>query len=94
MAEVYPDVPLADSVSGNDTLLDIAHAREVLGYDPQFSWRDLTMRPSGRRSDGARPARARVGGLGSYALSGTAASGVATWKLKLCSRYRRTSSAS
>jgi hypothetical protein len=28
-------------VSGNDTLLDIGHAREVLGYDPTFSWRDL-----------------------------------------------------
>ena len=42
MAEVYPDVPVADSVSGNDTLLDISHAREVLGYDPQFSWRDLS----------------------------------------------------
>ena len=41
MAEVYPGVPVADSVSGNDTLLDISHAREVLGYDPQFSWRDL-----------------------------------------------------
>jgi nucleoside-diphosphate-sugar epimerase len=41
MAEVFPDVPIADTVSGNDTLLDIAHAREVLGYDPQFSWRDL-----------------------------------------------------
>ena len=41
MAEVYPGVPVADSVSGNDTLLDIGHAREVLGYDPQFSWRDL-----------------------------------------------------
>jgi nucleoside-diphosphate-sugar epimerase len=43
MAEVFPDVPLADSVSGNDTLLDISHAREVLGYDPQFSWRDLEL---------------------------------------------------
>jgi hypothetical protein len=41
MAEVYPGVPVADSVSGNDTLLDIGHAREVLGYDPRFSWRDL-----------------------------------------------------
>jgi UDP-glucose 4-epimerase len=41
MAEVYPGVPLADSVSGNDTLLDIRRAREVLGYDPRFSWRDL-----------------------------------------------------
>jgi nucleoside-diphosphate-sugar epimerase len=41
MATVYPDVPLADSVTGNDTLLNISHAREVLGYDPRFSWRDL-----------------------------------------------------
>jgi nucleoside-diphosphate-sugar epimerase len=41
MAEVFPDVPLADRVTGNDTLLDIARARDVLGYDPQFSWRDL-----------------------------------------------------
>jgi nucleoside-diphosphate-sugar epimerase len=40
MAEVYPDVPLAETVSGNDTLLDISHAREVLGYDPKFSWRE------------------------------------------------------
>lgn len=43
MAEVFPDVPLADTVSGNDTLLDISHAREVLGYEPQFSWRDLEL---------------------------------------------------
>lgn len=41
MAEVYPEVPLADSVQGNDTLLDIAKARRVLGYDPRFSWREL-----------------------------------------------------
>ena len=43
MDEVFPGVPVADSVSGNDTLLDISHAREVLGYDPQFSWRDLDL---------------------------------------------------
>ncbi len=43
MAEVFPGVALAESVSGNDTLLDIAHAREVLGYDPQFSWRELDL---------------------------------------------------
>jgi nucleoside-diphosphate-sugar epimerase len=42
MAEVYPDVPLADGVSGNDTLLDIGRAREILGYAPEFSWRDLS----------------------------------------------------
>ncbi|MGH2870382.1 MAG: NAD-dependent epimerase/dehydratase family protein, partial [Solirubrobacteraceae bacterium] len=41
MGEVYPGVPVADSVSGHDTLLDIAKARRGLGYNPQFSWRDL-----------------------------------------------------
>jgi nucleoside-diphosphate-sugar epimerase len=41
MEAVYPGVTVADSVSGNDTLLDIAHARDVLGYAPEFSWRDL-----------------------------------------------------
>ena len=28
-------------VSGNDTLLDIPRRAKVLGYDPQFSWREL-----------------------------------------------------
>ena len=41
MAEVYPGVPVADKVSGHSTLLDIDAARAVLGYDPQFSWREL-----------------------------------------------------
>jgi nucleoside-diphosphate-sugar epimerase len=41
MAEVYPGVALAGEVSGNDTLLDIAKARRVLGYNPEFSWREL-----------------------------------------------------
>jgi nucleoside-diphosphate-sugar epimerase len=41
MAEVFPGVPIADRVAGNDTLLDIAKARRVLGYAPRFSWRDL-----------------------------------------------------
>jgi nucleoside-diphosphate-sugar epimerase len=41
MEAVYPGVTVADSVSGNETLLDIAHARDVLGYAPEFSWRDL-----------------------------------------------------
>jgi UDP-glucose 4-epimerase len=43
MAEVFPGVTVADRVSGNDTLLDISHAREVLGYDPQFTWRELDL---------------------------------------------------
>jgi nucleoside-diphosphate-sugar epimerase len=41
MAEVFPGVPVADRVSGTDTLLDIGKARRVLGYAPQFSWREL-----------------------------------------------------
>jgi nucleoside-diphosphate-sugar epimerase len=41
MAEVFPDVPLADQVQGTDTLLDITKARTILGYSPEFSWRQL-----------------------------------------------------
>jgi nucleoside-diphosphate-sugar epimerase len=41
MAAAFPDVPVADTVAGNDTLLDISKARAVLGYEPQFSWRNL-----------------------------------------------------
>jgi nucleoside-diphosphate-sugar epimerase len=41
MAEVFPGIPVADGVSGNDTLLAIDKARAVLGYSPQFSWREL-----------------------------------------------------
>jgi nucleoside-diphosphate-sugar epimerase len=40
MAEVYPDVPIRGEVSGYDTLLSIDKAREMLGYEPKFSWRD------------------------------------------------------
>jgi nucleoside-diphosphate-sugar epimerase len=40
MAEVYPDVPVRDGVDGFDTLLSIAKARRLLGYEPAFSWRD------------------------------------------------------
>jgi nucleoside-diphosphate-sugar epimerase len=41
MAEVFPGVPVADHVDGNDTLLDIRKARSLLGYSPEFSWRQL-----------------------------------------------------
>ena len=41
MAEIFPDVPVGDAVSGCDTLLSIEKARRVLGYEPQFSWREL-----------------------------------------------------
>jgi nucleoside-diphosphate-sugar epimerase len=41
MAEVFPGVPVADGVSGTDTLLSIDKARRVLGYAPAFTWREL-----------------------------------------------------
>lgn len=41
MAEVFPGVSVAEHVSGVDTLLSIEKAKAVLGYDPQFSWREL-----------------------------------------------------
>lgn len=41
MAEVFPGVPVAASVSGYDTLLSIDKARAVLGYTAPFSWREL-----------------------------------------------------
>jgi nucleoside-diphosphate-sugar epimerase len=39
MAEVFPDVALRGKVEGTDTLLSIAKARRVLGYEPEHSWR-------------------------------------------------------
>jgi nucleoside-diphosphate-sugar epimerase len=41
MAEVFPGVPVGDAVSEHGTLLAIDKARRVLGYEPQFSWREL-----------------------------------------------------
>jgi nucleoside-diphosphate-sugar epimerase len=39
MREVFPGVPLTRELNGFETLLGIDRAREVLGYDPQHSWR-------------------------------------------------------
>jgi nucleoside-diphosphate-sugar epimerase len=41
MAEVFAGVPVADTMTGTDTLLSIEKARAVLGYTPEFSWRSL-----------------------------------------------------
>jgi nucleoside-diphosphate-sugar epimerase len=41
MAEVFPTVPVADGLTGTETLLDIGKARRVLGYAPEFTWREL-----------------------------------------------------
>jgi nucleoside-diphosphate-sugar epimerase len=40
MAQVFPDVEIRGDISDHETLLSITHAREILGYDPQHSWRD------------------------------------------------------
>lgn len=40
MAEVFPDVDMKKDVEPNETLLSIDKARDVLGYEPQYSWRD------------------------------------------------------
>ena len=39
LGEVYPDVPLTRELQGRETLLAIDRARDVLGYEPRFSWR-------------------------------------------------------
>ena len=40
MAEVYPSVQYRPTGGDFDTLLSIAKARTLLGYTPQWSWRD------------------------------------------------------
>jgi nucleoside-diphosphate-sugar epimerase len=40
MAEVYPSVPYRPTAGDFDTLLSIQKAQKLLGYDPQWSWRD------------------------------------------------------
>jgi UDP-glucose 4-epimerase len=37
---VFPDVPRRGPIGEHDTLLSIAKARRLLGYEPRFSWRD------------------------------------------------------
>ncbi|QEV98682.1 NAD(P)-dependent oxidoreductase [Microbacterium caowuchunii] len=40
LAEVFPDVPIAREFAEHETLLSIAKARRLLGYEPRHSWRD------------------------------------------------------
>lgn len=40
MAEVFPGVPLKPGTGPNETLLSTEKARRVLGYEPQYSWRN------------------------------------------------------
>jgi nucleoside-diphosphate-sugar epimerase len=40
LAEVFPDVPTKGNISTNSTLLAIDKAKRMLGYSPQYSWRN------------------------------------------------------
>lgn len=40
LAEVFPNVPQKGQVSQNGTLLSIEKAKRMLGYIPQYSWRN------------------------------------------------------
>lgn len=40
LAEVFPDVEVRGEIGEHTTLLSIDKARQLLGYDPQHSWRD------------------------------------------------------
>jgi len=39
-AEVFPDVKVLRKISGRETLLSIDKAKRLLGYAPEYSWRD------------------------------------------------------
>jgi nucleoside-diphosphate-sugar epimerase len=39
-AEVYPGVPVKRELGEHETMLSIDKARRVLGFEPQYSWRD------------------------------------------------------
>jgi len=41
MAEYFPGVSVADGIGEHDTLLGIDKARRMLGYSPDFTWREL-----------------------------------------------------
>jgi nucleoside-diphosphate-sugar epimerase len=40
LAEIFPDVEILRKTGDNETLLSIEKAKKMLGYAPEFSWRD------------------------------------------------------
>jgi nucleoside-diphosphate-sugar epimerase len=40
LAECFPDVPVKKPFGPNETLLSIDKARRILGYEPEYSWRN------------------------------------------------------
>jgi nucleoside-diphosphate-sugar epimerase len=47
MAEAYPSVPIRPGTGDRDTLLSIDKARRLLGYAPEFSWRQVVVAAAG-----------------------------------------------
>ena len=41
MAEVFPNIPIRGELSEHGSLLAIDKARRLLGYEAQFTWREL-----------------------------------------------------
>jgi nucleoside-diphosphate-sugar epimerase len=50
MSECFPSVPVRRGTGDHDSLLSIAKARRVLGYEPKHSWRDELAVPAGGRA--------------------------------------------
>ncbi len=40
MRENFPDVPLKTAIEGQASLLSTARAKQLIGYEPRFSWRN------------------------------------------------------
>jgi nucleoside-diphosphate-sugar epimerase len=47
MAEAYPSVPIRPGTGDRDTLLSIDKARRLLGYAPEYSWRQVVVAAAG-----------------------------------------------
>jgi nucleoside-diphosphate-sugar epimerase len=60
MKTVFPDVEIKRGTGDFDTLLSIRKAREILGYEPRYSWRDIL---GGKKAAASKP-KARAGGKG------------------------------
>jgi nucleoside-diphosphate-sugar epimerase len=62
LAEVFPGVPVTREIGEFGTLLAIDRARQVLGYEPRFSWRDEIQNPlSGTNRAVSPPLTSREG---------------------------------
>ena len=40
LSQFFPDVPVNKELAAHETMLSIEKAKRVLGYEPQYSWRD------------------------------------------------------